>query len=66
MKKAQYSLELVALIAVLLLFFIAVTLFSFNKKDEIRQTENYLDKRNECLRLSILSPMYILQVTEQW
>lgn len=52
MKKAQVSIEIIVFISFVILLFASISIFSFNKKQEIDATEDYLNLRNECLRVS--------------
>jgi len=54
MRKSQVSIELITLIALLVVFYILINIFSQNKKIDLVNIEDYLDRKNECLRVSSL------------
>ena len=59
MKKAQVSIEIITLIGLLVVFYIIINVISQSKKLEISNTETFLEKRNECLKLSnLISSVY--------
>ena len=60
MRKAQVSMELIIMISILLIMFISISIYSFNKKNEIKATEDYLDRKDNCLKISnLISETYI-------
>ena len=59
MKKTQVSIEIVIMIGVIVIMFILISIFSFNKRAEAKDTEDYLERRNECLKVSnLISGVY--------
>ena len=60
MKKAQVSIEMMTLVGILMVLFIILTLFSVNKRNEIKYTEDYLARKDNCLKISnISSEVYV-------
>jgi Na+-transporting NADH:ubiquinone oxidoreductase subunit NqrC len=51
-RKGQISAEVMYAVGVMLIIFIILTGISFNRRFEIRDTQEYLDKRNQCLKLA--------------
>ena|SRR3989344_1835310 len=59
MKKAQVSIETLMMIGVIIVFFISIVLFAFYKNIETRNTEDYLDRKDNCLKISgLISEAY--------
>ena len=52
MKKAQISVEIMYAVGVMIIIFIILSGISFNRRIEIIKLDDFLDKKNECLRLS--------------
>ena len=60
MKKSQISLEFMFTIAAIILMFLVVLIFSFEKNTEITNTKTYLAQQSECFRFSnFISSVYI-------
>lgn len=60
MKKAQVSMEITIMIGIVVIIFISITAFSFFKRAEIRNTEDYLDRKDNCLKISdFISEVYV-------
>lgn len=51
-KKAQVSIEIMYSVGVLLIIFLLLTVMTFNKKIDVEQTRDIIDKKNDCNRIS--------------
>lgn len=51
-KKAQISIEIMYSVGVLLIIFLLLTVMTFNKKIDVEQTRDIIDKKNDCNRIS--------------
>ena len=60
MKKGQVSIELIVAVGALFLILLFLVGLSFNKNIELIRNKEYLDKRNDCLKLSsIILEVYV-------
>lgn len=51
-KRGQISTEVIYSVGVLVVIFLLLTGITFNRKIDIRRTEDYMNKRAECLKIS--------------
>ncbi|MEK6933124.1 MAG: hypothetical protein AABW56_05025 [Nanoarchaeota archaeon] len=59
MKRSQVGIETVTLIGLLIIIFVIVSIFASDKSTEIKKTTNYLERKNECLRIAnLISSVY--------
>ncbi len=59
MKKSQVSVETLLMIGVIIVFFISIASFAFYKNAETKNTEDYLDRKDNCLKISgLISEAY--------
>mgnify|MGYP001591403797 CR=1 FL=1 len=54
MKKGQISTEVMYSIGVMIFIFIILTGISFNRRSEVRKLDEFIEKRNECLKIANL------------
>ncbi len=52
MKKSQANIELLYSIGTILILFLIITLISFDKNIEIKKTKDFVEKRNDCLKIA--------------
>ena len=59
-RKAQVAPELMLGIGIIMTLFILITIFAVNKQIEVREVEDYINQRNECLKLAnVINSLYI-------
>lgn len=51
-KQGQISTEIMYAVGVMIMIFLLLTGVTFNRKSELRRMDDYLQKRNECLRIA--------------
>ena len=51
-KKGQISTEIMYAVGVMIVIFLLLTGVTMNRKSELRKTDDYLQKRNQCFRIS--------------
>ncbi len=51
-KRGQVSIEIMFSIGVILLLYITIVYFVFEKRSELQDTESFLDKRSECFKVA--------------
>ncbi len=76
-RRGQISTEIMYAVGVMIMIFLLLTGISFNRRGELRKMDDYLQKRNECLKISnaiasltssgfntrkIITPQYPVQV----
>ena len=60
MKRGQVSIELIVAVGALFFILLFLVSLSFNKNIELIKSKEYLDKRNDCLKLSsIILEVYV-------
>ncbi len=52
MRKGQISIEIMYAVGVMIIIFILLTGISFNRRYELIKLDDFLNKKNECLRIS--------------
>ena len=52
MKKSQANIELLYSLGTILILFLIITLISFDKNTEIKKTRDFVEKRNDCLKIA--------------
>lgn len=51
-KQGQISTEIMYAVGVMIMIFLLLTGVTFNRKSELQRMDDYLQKRNECLRIA--------------
>src|SRR3989344_5839443 len=51
-RRGQISTEIMYAVGVMIMIFLLLTGVSFNRRGELRDMDDYLQKRNECLKIS--------------
>ncbi|MBS3144973.1 hypothetical protein J4208_05310 [Candidatus Woesearchaeota archaeon] len=51
-RRGQISTEIMYAVGVMIMIFLLLTGISFNRRSELRKMDDYLQKRNECLKIS--------------
>src|SRR3989344_1606277 len=51
-RRGQISTEIMYAVGVMIMIFLLLTGISFNRRSELRKMDDYLQKRNECLKVS--------------
>ncbi|GEM_PF-6336750 len=51
-RKGQISTEIMYAVGVMIMIFLLLTGVSFNRRSELRKMDDYLQKRNECLKVA--------------
>ena len=60
MKRSQASIEMIVSIIIIITIFASILIFSSFKRDELKQTEDFLDRKDNCLKISnLISEVYV-------
>src|SRR3989344_3049599 len=51
-RRGQISIEIMYAVGVIIMIFLLLTGISFNRRGELRKMDDYLQKRNECLKVA--------------
>lgn len=51
-RRGQISTEIMYAVGVMIMIFLLLTGIAFNRRSELRKMDDYLQKRNECLKIS--------------
>ena len=51
-RRGQISTEIMYAVGVMIMIFLLLTGVSFNRRSELRKMDDYLQKRNECLKIA--------------
>lgn len=51
-KKAQGGVEFIFAVGIVLLIFLALLFISIDKRNEVKDAEDFIDKRNECIKVA--------------
>lgn len=51
-RRGQISTEIMYAVGVMIMIFLLLTGVSFNRRSELRKMDDYLQKRNECLKVA--------------